>query len=163
MTSHGPLKLQTYARGGIADRPQLALFGEGSRPEAFVPLPDGRRIPVALSYPAIPGTSGGSDGDSAEGGPSGTTNNRFERTDSTVTRMIESARQESADSATAAAVAASGGGTVKVQVESTVINGVEYVTMDQAQSIAEAASARSTARHDAAMRNNPAERRRRGF
>jgi hypothetical protein len=131
---------------------------------------------VALSYPAIPGTSGGSGGDGAEGGPSGATNNRFERTDtiinnagkfertdSMVTRMIESARQESADSATATAIAASGGGVVKVQVESTVINGVEYVTMDQAQSIAEAASARSTARHDAAMRNNPAERRRRGL
>jgi hypothetical protein len=24
------------------------MFGEGSRPEAFVPLPDGRRIPVAM-------------------------------------------------------------------------------------------------------------------
>jgi lambda family phage tail tape measure protein len=48
MTSSGPLKLQTYARGGIADRPQMALFGEGSSPEAYVPLPDGRRIPVAM-------------------------------------------------------------------------------------------------------------------
>lgn len=162
MTSGGPLRLQTYARGGIADRPQLALFGEGSRPEAFVPLPDGRRIPVALSYPDIPGASGGSGGDGAESGPGGVTNNRFERTDSMVARMIGSAHQVSADNATAAAVAASGG-VVKVQVESTVINGVEYVTMDQAQSIAEAASARSVARHDAAMRNNPTERRRRGF
>ena len=176
MTSNGPLKLQTYARGGIADRPQLALFGEGSRPEAFVPLPDGRRIPVALSYPAIPSTSGGSGGDGAESGPGGATNNRFERTDtiinnagkfertdSMVTRMIESARQESADNATAAAIAASGGGVVKVQVESTVVNSIETVTMDQVQRVADAASARSTARHDAAMRNNPAERRRRGF
>jgi lambda family phage tail tape measure protein len=164
MTSNGPLKLQTYARGGIADKPQLALFGEGSRPEAFVPLPDGRRIPVALSYPAIPGTSGGSGGDGAEGTDTVINNaGKFERTDSMVTRMIESARQESAGNATAAAIAANGGGVVKVQVESTVINGVEYVTIDQAQSIAEAASARSTARHDAALRNNPAERRRRGF
>ena len=24
------------------------MFGEGSTPEAFVPLPDGRRIPVAM-------------------------------------------------------------------------------------------------------------------
>lgn len=48
MTPSGPLRLQTYARGGIADRPQMALFGEGSTPEAYVPLPDGRRIPVAM-------------------------------------------------------------------------------------------------------------------
>ena len=25
------------------------MFGEGSTPEAYVPLPDGRRIPVAMS------------------------------------------------------------------------------------------------------------------
>lgn len=49
MTSTGPLQLHRYAMGGIADRPQLALFGEGRQSEAFVPLPDGRRIPVALS------------------------------------------------------------------------------------------------------------------
>lgn len=48
MTSNGPLPLHTYARGGIASSPQLALFGEGRMPEAFVPLPDGRRIPVAM-------------------------------------------------------------------------------------------------------------------
>ncbi|MFN3231679.1 MAG: hypothetical protein ACE363_05915, partial [Alphaproteobacteria bacterium] len=44
----GPLPLKAYARGGIATGPQLALFGEGRRPEAYVPLPDGRRIPVAM-------------------------------------------------------------------------------------------------------------------
>ena len=48
MTSRGPVALHKYASGGIARRPQLALFGEGDKPEAFVPLPDGRRIPVAL-------------------------------------------------------------------------------------------------------------------
>lgn len=48
MTSRGPLPLHAYAGGGIADRPQLALFGEGRRPEAFVPLPDGRSIPVTM-------------------------------------------------------------------------------------------------------------------
>lgn len=48
MTSHGPLPLRSYATGGIADRPQAAIFGEGSRPEAFVPLPDGRSIPVTM-------------------------------------------------------------------------------------------------------------------
>jgi hypothetical protein len=47
MTSHGPLPLRTYASGGIASTPQLALFGEGSTPEAYVPVPNGR-IPVTL-------------------------------------------------------------------------------------------------------------------
>jgi hypothetical protein len=48
MTGDGPMPLKKYANGGIANTPQLALFGEGSKPEAFVPLPDGRRIPVAM-------------------------------------------------------------------------------------------------------------------
>lgn len=48
MTSAGPLPLMTYANGGVADRPQLAMFGEGRKPEAYVPLPDGKRIPVAM-------------------------------------------------------------------------------------------------------------------
>ncbi|KQO96059.1 hypothetical protein ASF32_17970 [Methylobacterium sp. Leaf91] len=52
MTSNGPLPLHSYATGGIANSPQLALFGEGRGPEAFVPLPDGKRIPVAMSQPA---------------------------------------------------------------------------------------------------------------
>jgi hypothetical protein len=49
MTSKGPAILRKYAGGGVASSPQLALFGEGSRPEAFVPLPDGKNIPVTLS------------------------------------------------------------------------------------------------------------------
>lgn len=48
MTGSGPLKLRRYANGGIASSPQLAMFGEGSRPEAYVPLPDGRTIPVTM-------------------------------------------------------------------------------------------------------------------
>ena len=48
MTGSGPLKLRRYAAGGIASSPQLAMFGEGSRPEAYVPLPDGRTIPVTM-------------------------------------------------------------------------------------------------------------------
>ena len=48
MTGDGPLPLNKYASGGIANSPQLAMFGEGRRPEAYVPLPDGRRIPVAM-------------------------------------------------------------------------------------------------------------------
>jgi hypothetical protein len=49
MTGSGPAPLRAYATGGIANSPQLALFGEGSTPEAFVPLPDGRTIPVTLN------------------------------------------------------------------------------------------------------------------
>lgn len=48
MTSAGPLSLRKYAGGGITKSPQLAMFGEGSTPEAFVPLPDGKNIPVKL-------------------------------------------------------------------------------------------------------------------
>ena len=47
MTSRGKLPLKRYA-GGIARSAQLAMYGEGSRPEAIVPLPDGRAIPVNL-------------------------------------------------------------------------------------------------------------------
>lgn len=61
MTSSGPMPLRAYASGGIANSPQLALFGEGSRPEAYVPLPDGRSIPVTMSgfTPDIPTGAGG--------------------------------------------------------------------------------------------------------
>jgi len=48
MTGAGPLPLRKYAAGGIASSPQLAMFGEGRTPEAFVPLPDGRTIPVTM-------------------------------------------------------------------------------------------------------------------
>ena len=48
MTGAGPLPLKRYATGGIATTPQLALFGEGSMNEAYVPLPDGRSIPVSF-------------------------------------------------------------------------------------------------------------------
>ena len=47
MTSAGPLPLRAYAGGGVATSPQLAMFGEGSTPEAYVPVPNGR-IPVDL-------------------------------------------------------------------------------------------------------------------
>jgi hypothetical protein len=49
--------LRTYASGGVASSPQLAVFGEGSKPEAYVPLPDGRSIPVTMNQ----SSSGGGD------------------------------------------------------------------------------------------------------
>lgn len=48
MGSGGSLPLNAYAGGGVANSPQLAVFGEGRLNEAYVPLPDGRSIPVNL-------------------------------------------------------------------------------------------------------------------
>lgn len=48
MTSMGPMPLRKYAKGGIATSPQVAIFGEGAHNEAYVPLPDGRTIPVTM-------------------------------------------------------------------------------------------------------------------
>lgn len=55
MTNQGSMPLNAYAGGGIANTPQVALFGEGRMPEAYVPLPDGRTIPVTMN-----GGAGGS-------------------------------------------------------------------------------------------------------
>ena len=52
MTEDGPTPLRAYANGGVANEPQWALFGEGSTPEAYVPLPDGRTIPVTVKMAA---------------------------------------------------------------------------------------------------------------
>lgn len=54
VTPLGPLPLKKYANGGIARSPHVAIFGEGRTPEAYVPLPDGRTIPVTMN-----GGSGG--------------------------------------------------------------------------------------------------------
>jgi lambda family phage tail tape measure protein len=48
MTPWGRAQLRRYAGGGIARSPTISLFGEGSRPEAYVPLPDGKSIPVKM-------------------------------------------------------------------------------------------------------------------
>ena len=144
MTPQGPVPLRTYARGGIATAPQAAIYGEGSTPEAFIPLPDGRRVPVALKqYPGIPGASSAA---------------QFESTDQVVQRLVETARQES--TARAAAVAGrSPDGTVRIKVETTRINSVDYVTAEQAEALAQAAATRSTARQQRALQSSPGARR----
>ena len=58
MTSRGPLPLNRYADGGIASSPQLAMFGEGRGPEAYVPLKGGA-IPVSIRGPAPLGSGSG--------------------------------------------------------------------------------------------------------
>lgn len=46
-----PVPLPRFAKGGVSR--SAAIFGEAG-PEAAVPLPDGRRIPVDLRMPSIP-------------------------------------------------------------------------------------------------------------
>ncbi|MFT4064271.1 phage tail tape measure C-terminal domain-containing protein [Paraburkholderia sp.] len=58
MTSVGEVQLRKYANGGVANSPQLAIYGEGSMPEAYVPLPDGRTIPVTISNSESSSTGG---------------------------------------------------------------------------------------------------------
>ena len=73
MTQFGQLELQKYSSGGVANRPQLAMFGEGRNPEAYVPLPDGRSIPVTMQ--------GGADQSSPSwGNQGGVTNIHFHGT-----------------------------------------------------------------------------------
>jgi tape measure domain-containing protein len=52
IAAHGrPQPLRRFARGGVSR--SAAIFGEAG-PEAAVPLPDGRSIPVKFQTPAIP-------------------------------------------------------------------------------------------------------------
>lgn len=51
-----PQPLKKFARGGVSR--SAAIFGEAG-PEAAVPLPDGRSIPVKFKTPAIPKSSQG--------------------------------------------------------------------------------------------------------
>jgi len=51
MTADGMLPLRQYDGGGVATSPQVSVFGEGSTPEAYVPVPSGR-IPVEIKRTA---------------------------------------------------------------------------------------------------------------
>lgn len=46
--------LQAFASGGVVSRPTVGLIGEGGSPEAVVPLPNGKSIPVEMSRSAPP-------------------------------------------------------------------------------------------------------------
>jgi tape measure domain-containing protein len=104
MTSRGPLPLKRYATGGVARSPQVAMFGERG-PEAYVPLPDGRSIPVKMRTEAL---------------------NRYRPAGSNGGGM-----SDSGDAGDRSATAPRGGGAIDVRYESTVINNVEYVTAEQ--------------------------------
>jgi len=158
-----------FAKGGTFN---TGIMGEAG-PEAIMPLRRGRdgKLGVAAAYPAIPGIPSGGAGGGMDGsldvlgaaggvmpGSSSSSTSRFERTDAVLTRMVEAAKQGSVATA-AAAVAAGGGGTTRVQLETTRINNVEYVTLEQAQGIANAAANRSTARERRSLQSSPAARR----
>jgi hypothetical protein len=51
MSQYGELPIHHYQGGGMATSPQVAVFGEGSTPEAYVPIPSGR-IPVEVKTAA---------------------------------------------------------------------------------------------------------------
>jgi hypothetical protein len=82
MSQFGDVPLKTYSSGGIANSPQLALYGEGRKNEAYVPLPDNRTIPVTLN--------GGGGGTTI----SGDTNIKIEINNNSDTKVsVESAQQ----------------------------------------------------------------------
>lgn len=54
MSSSGKVPLKAYSTGGVATSPQVAIFGEGRKNEAYVPLPDGKRIPVDMQGGGTP-------------------------------------------------------------------------------------------------------------
>ena len=62
MTEHGPLPLKYYSNGGIAKKAQVSIFGEGRTPEAYVPLPDGRSIPVTMKVDGMDGETASAGG-----------------------------------------------------------------------------------------------------
>ncbi|MFG1348590.1 hypothetical protein [Xanthobacter autotrophicus] len=57
MTPQGPRRLKRFASGGVSRK--AAIFGEAG-PEAAVPLPDGRRIPVDVRMPDMSRIAGNS-------------------------------------------------------------------------------------------------------
>lgn len=121
MSSNGVVPLKRYAAGGVAKSPQMAIYGERG-PEAFVPLPDGRSIPVKLEqrsqalsrYQPVLGSSeaAATNSDAANGGSGG----------------------------------AAGGGMIDVRYTVERINNVEYVTADQFQQGLRRAAAEGAAR-----------------
>jgi|GEM_PF-3387566 len=49
MTSAGPMPLQKYGDGGVVNGPQFRVAGERYQPEAIIPLPNGRSVPVEMT------------------------------------------------------------------------------------------------------------------
>jgi len=74
--SNNVVPMRRYASGGVAKSPEVAIYGERG-PEAFVPLPDGRTIPVKISgamdryRPMAGGSTAAGEGDAALGADAG--------------------------------------------------------------------------------------------
>lgn len=92
ITPSGPRQLKRFAGGGTSR--QAAIFGEAG-PEAAVPLPDGRRIPVDLRMPAMPQIT-------ASGGVAPTIVQNFDLSGAVVTDEIMKRATQAGDNAAAA-------------------------------------------------------------
>ena len=141
MSRRGPLPLNRYAQGGIANSPQIAMFGERG-PEAYVPLPDGKKIPVKIQ----------------------------QRTDAmaryrSVRGMANAGANQQEMQGEAGAMAATGGIDVRYTVER--INQVDYVTADEFQQGMRQAAAQGAQQGEqralATLRQNTTQRRRIGL
>jgi len=107
MSANGVVPLKRYAQGGIARSPQMALYGERG-PEAYVPLPDGRNIPVKVQQ-------------------RNDVLDRYRPMGATGTVTNDG------DMAAAAGGAVAAGGAIDVRYTVERINNVEYVTAEQFQ------------------------------
>lgn len=140
MSANGVVPLKRYAGGGVANSPQMAVFGERG-PEAYVPLPDGRSIPVKMKqrsealnrYRPIGGTGTMAGGTDAELG---------------------------------SAVSPMGGGSIDVRYSVERINNVDYVTAEQFQQGLQKAAAEGAQRGEQRtlrrLQQSPTTRRRLG-
>jgi hypothetical protein len=106
--SNNVVPMRRYASGGIARSPEVAIYGERG-PEAYVPLPDGRSIPVKMQQrnDAL---------------------NRYRPMGATGTMTADG------DPAAAAGGAAAGSSAIDVRYSVERINNVEYVTAEQFRS-----------------------------
>ena len=119
--------IKRYAMGGVTKSPQLSIYGERG-PEAFVPLPDGRNIPVKMKQRSE-------------------ALNRYKPMGATGTMAAEGEM--------AATVGGGSGGSNAIDVRYSVerINNVEYVTADQFQKgMRQAATQGATMGERAALR-----------
>lgn len=177
--------LPGLASGGPAEMGKPFIVGEAG-PELFVPGASGQVLSHDATRAALSsgvnleeddvftdgetsylGTAGaGRDGrDGRDGrsttamGRSSSSSSRFESTRSAIER-ITAATAKSEREREAQMLAADGGsGTSRIEVDSTVINSVEYVTMDQAREMAQESSKQAQGQMASRMRNNPAFRR----
>lgn len=94
MSKFGNVPLKSYSGGGIANSPQLALFGEGKMPEAYVPLPDGRRIPVKMEGGGGGGTAVSMVNNISVNMPQNATKEQGEQFGDAIARQVEDAMNE---------------------------------------------------------------------